>query len=102
METLYLFFSAMWLYFLPTLVAISRQSARTRTILILNLFLGWTVIGWLVSLVWAFAVATAKMKKCPMCAEAVQPDALICRFCGTSFVTERAERGVVRFRKKVG
>lgn len=40
-------------YFLPTLVAFSRQHKNKLAIFLLNLFLGWTVLGWVGSLVWA-------------------------------------------------
>ena len=42
------------LYFLPSIVAFMRGHVNRRAILILNLFLGWTAIGWLVVMVWAF------------------------------------------------
>ena len=42
------------MYFLPTIVAFMRQQYNTTSIFILNLFLGWSVIGWVVALVWAF------------------------------------------------
>ena len=48
------------LYLIPALVAYNRQHPNAGAILILNLLLGWTVLGWIVSLVWAStAVKTA-------------------------------------------
>jgi hypothetical protein len=41
------------LYFLPTVVATWRGHRNPLSIFILNLFLGWTFIGWVVALVWA-------------------------------------------------
>ena len=41
------------LHFLPTIVAAIRQSRHTMLIFFLNLLLGWTVIGWVLLLVWA-------------------------------------------------
>jgi uncharacterized membrane protein len=41
------------IYFIPTISAYSRKKTNASSILILNLFLGWTIIGWIVSLVWA-------------------------------------------------
>ena len=29
-----------------------------------------------------FSLRKAKLKKCPFCAEWIQPEALVCRFCG--------------------
>lgn len=41
------------LYFLPAIIA-ARRGHRNRTpILLLNLFLGWTVIGWVGALIWS-------------------------------------------------
>ncbi|HKC71518.1 MAG TPA: superinfection immunity protein [Terriglobales bacterium] len=41
------------IYFLPTIVALVRHKRNVVSILLLNLFLGWTLIGWIVALVWA-------------------------------------------------
>lgn len=42
-------------YFLPTLVAILRAHKNGCAIFMLNLLLGWTFVGWVIALVWAFA-----------------------------------------------
>jgi uncharacterized membrane protein HdeD (DUF308 family) len=42
------------IYFAPTLVANSRGKRNTTAIFCLNLFTGWTFIGWIIALVWAF------------------------------------------------
>jgi hypothetical protein len=41
------------IHFLPTIIAALRQSRSVVGIFLVNLFLGWTVIGWIVALVWA-------------------------------------------------
>jgi hypothetical protein len=41
------------MYFLPSILAFARNKRDTAAILLLNIFLGWTVIGWVVALVWA-------------------------------------------------
>lgn len=41
------------LYFLPSLIALIRGKRDTLAIFLLNLFLGWSVIGWIVALIWA-------------------------------------------------
>ena len=41
------------LYFWPTAVALNKKRANTGAVFMLNLFLGWTLIGWIVALVWA-------------------------------------------------
>ncbi len=42
-----------FLYFIPSLVAWNRSHHNTLAILLLNLFLGWTVLGWIAALIWA-------------------------------------------------
>jgi hypothetical protein len=46
-------------YFLPSIVALARSKRDLLSIFLLNLFLGWTFIGWIVALVWAFKVDIA-------------------------------------------
>ncbi len=41
------------LYFLPTIIAIARKQPNAVAIFVLNFFLGWTFIGWVVALVWS-------------------------------------------------
>jgi hypothetical protein len=41
------------LYFLPTIIALLRRRHNTLAIFLLNLLLGWTFVGWVVSLVWS-------------------------------------------------
>ncbi|GGB18033.1 superinfection immunity protein [Puia dinghuensis] len=45
-------------YFLPTIVALIRRSNSTGGIFALNFFLGWTFIGWIISIVWALTSRT--------------------------------------------
>jgi Superinfection immunity protein len=47
------------LYFLPTVIALSRGHLSGLAIFLLNLFLGWTLIGWLIALIWSFTGNTA-------------------------------------------
>jgi hypothetical protein len=42
------------MYFLPSIIALARSKRDITAIVLLNLFLGWTMIGWVVALVWAF------------------------------------------------
>jgi CHASE2 domain-containing sensor protein len=41
-------------YLLPAFVAFKRRHRNRRAILVVNLLLGWTTIGWVVAMVWAF------------------------------------------------
>ncbi|MEN9945340.1 MAG: hypothetical protein RLY18_1298 [Pseudomonadota bacterium] len=40
-------------YFLPVAIAFYRKRTNTGAIFALNLFLGWSFIGWVIALVWA-------------------------------------------------
>jgi Superinfection immunity protein len=46
--------SAAMFYFLPSFVAMARGHQNGTAILVLNLLLGWSFVGWVVALVWAF------------------------------------------------
>ena len=47
------FLLGLFVYFLPTIVAESRHSDRRTQVLLINIFLGWSGIGWIVALVLA-------------------------------------------------
>ncbi len=44
------------LYFLPSIIALARSKRNLVAILLLNFFLGWTAIGWIIALIWAAKV----------------------------------------------
>ncbi len=46
------------LYFLPTLIAHERKHNAFLGILIVNCFFGWSIVGWIICLVWAYGVNT--------------------------------------------
>jgi len=48
---LLLFALALALYTLPTMLAVQRRSDRTLAVVLIDFFLGWTVVGWMVALV---------------------------------------------------
>ena len=43
------------IYFLPIIVAVARKKQKLLGIVLLNIFLGWTFIGWIIALIWAFS-----------------------------------------------
>jgi hypothetical protein len=80
-------------YFLPTIVALHWRHPSTLGIFILNLFLGWSVVGWVASLVWAASgprgddpgyarFNNQPTKRCPACAEEILAAARKCKHCG--------------------
>ena len=88
MEVIALLLGAL-LYFLPTLNAVSRKHRSRGAIFLLNLVLGWTVIGWLGAVIWS-ATGNVEAKgptpathvKCPDCAELILREAKVCKHCG--------------------
>lgn len=44
---------ALGVYFLPYISARINKHKNYSAIAVLNLFLGWTIIGWVIALVWA-------------------------------------------------
>ena len=88
--------SSLWLYFLPSIKAYRRKLENAQSILIVNLFLGWTLIGWVFSLVWAIKnpskvtqvaapadVSDDDLKVCSFCAEIIKKSAIKCKHCGS-------------------
>ncbi len=43
------------IYFAPSIVGFARHRPNRGAILVLNIFLGWTFVGWVIALVWAVA-----------------------------------------------
>lgn len=91
------------LYFLPGIVAHSRSHNDENAIVILNVFLGWTIIGWLGALIWSASgnvhqpprtpplrsdsgepITPETHVRCPDCKELIRRDATKCRYCGCS------------------
>ncbi len=48
-------FCILTIYFAPTGVALCRNRLNTSSVFMLNLFLGWTLVAWVVALCWAFS-----------------------------------------------
>lgn len=44
---------ALNIYFLPSIVATKRKHNNRLAINILNVFAGWTFVGWVIALIWA-------------------------------------------------
>jgi Superinfection immunity protein len=51
------------MYFLPSIIALARSKRDIAAILLLNFFLGWTMIGWVVALVWAVKTDVASVAR---------------------------------------
>jgi len=42
------------IYFIPTIVAFKRNHINRVPIMLINLLLGWSLVGWVVAIAWAF------------------------------------------------
>ncbi len=100
------------LYFVPALLASSRHHPRASAIALTNLFLGWTILGWVGCLVWAlteppsfpasptylppsvfaanvaypagWSAVTATELRCRACQRPIMPSATFCTMCGAN------------------
>ncbi|MEQ9491194.1 MAG: superinfection immunity protein [Alphaproteobacteria bacterium] len=48
-------FFLLWIYLIPTVIAYRRWHRKVLFIFLVNLAAGWTIIAWIVSLVWALS-----------------------------------------------
>lgn len=51
------------IYCAPSIVASQRQHHNRQAILVLNLLLGWTLLGWIGALIWALTKPPASSQK---------------------------------------
>lgn len=45
----------LFMYCLPSFIAFLNKNRQLPAIQLLNFFLGWTVIGWIIAMIWAVA-----------------------------------------------
>ena len=72
------------LYFLPTLIALKRRHGSTPAIFLVNVLVGWTLIVWVIALIWAAsgkAGGSDLTRTCPHCRERVHFQANVCPHC---------------------
>jgi len=79
-----------FLYFLPSILGHNKRGAAG--IILLNVFLGWTVIGWVIALIWAVTAepyspvrvvaVPAGGRFCCQCGAFAHPNAHFCTACG--------------------
>lgn len=88
------FFGMILLYFLPAIIAHNKRDFTA--IFLVDLLSGWTVIGWVVALIWACSAETrpqphvlvvagpaAVARYCCRCGAIAAPGARFCGICGT-------------------
>jgi hypothetical protein len=60
--TVILLMLTLLIYMLPTLIAFSREHPHRTELAVVNIFLGWTLIGWIAVFLWA---ALARVEEQP-------------------------------------
>lgn len=61
--TVLVFGLAVCLYMLPSIIAYKRYHNNGACIALVNLFFGWSVLGWLVALIWSLSANVQPEKK---------------------------------------
>ena len=92
---------ALFIYFLPSLVGGQKKNAGA--IFLLNLLLGWTLIGWVVALVWAASNdSNDNIWECDFCGHKQRENFEICPECkkDSKGLTEEENRET-RIRKEI-
>ncbi|MEQ8405347.1 MAG: superinfection immunity protein [Oceanicaulis sp.] len=49
-------------YFLPTVIALARSHHNGFAIFLTNLLLGWTLIGWVIALIWSVTASERRVR----------------------------------------
>lgn len=78
MEAAIILILVLVLYFLPTIIAERKRSFGS--VFVVNLFLGWTLVGWVVALAWA--LKDDPPQPVPMIVQPHQVPPLLCSNCG--------------------
>ena len=80
-------FLGILVYFLPAINGYTRKHPKRDLILLVDLLLGWSLIGWLIALIWSYSgpnYSKVKIIKCPHCGGDIEASYTTCKHCGKS------------------
>ena len=86
-------------YVVPAVIVIARRrTSNALWIILLNVFLGWTVFGWVAALLWSILDVRPPVviQRCPSCKRGILATASKCRFCGSAIPPVASLSEVVR------
>jgi hypothetical protein len=63
MQTLIILIVILAIYLVPTIIAFSREHSNATGVMLVNIFLGWSLIGWFGALIWSVQVAKSEKIK---------------------------------------
>lgn len=70
------------IYFAPWLVAKSKKHSSSGAIGLVNLFFGWTILGWVIAAAWASCIKDLSQHiVCSGCREMIHSKATVCPHC---------------------
>lgn len=83
---------------MPGLNALERRHTSASAIIVANVLLGWTILGWILCLVWSFSGSAGQKNqgaadpetevRCPECRDLVRHDARKCKHCGGTLIPQ--------------
>ena len=84
-------------YFIPALIATKRDHPQKSAILIINILLGWTFLGWVIALVWAILKQEPNIEKlsnkiCFRCGNISNSKAEFCIKCGNNLINQNENK----------
>ena len=93
MQDFFIFIVVAIIYMFPTAIAYQRGHQSQGGIAALNILLGWSLVGWVIALIWSCSAVSKPARSspsfdradpdtiCPYCRAGVDPQAKKCKHC---------------------
>jgi hypothetical protein len=69
-------------YMLPTIIAIAREKQNVVAIGLVNFFLGWSIIAWIIALVWSLSADPVRAVYATPVNVSIPQAGIFCQHCG--------------------